>query len=198
MKKLILTALFFVSIATFGQFSLPVVSPRQKIEQQFSLAKVIVDYGRPALKGRKVFGELVPYGEVWRLGANSATKITFEQTMIVDGKLVSAGTYGLFAIPYEKEWSIILNKDAQQWGAFNFDEKLNVAEVRVPVQKSDRKQEYFLLELEPVNDQSLNLIMIWDDVKVEVPLHIARPEAVQKIVEKLKEIKEIYQPPAKK
>lgn len=197
MKKLLITALLAISVSAYSQFTLPAASPRQKVEQQFSMSKITVDYGRPGVKGRKIFGDLVPFGKVWRAGANSSTKITFEQSVNFGGKTVSAGTYGLFVIPTEKEWKVILNKDSQQWGAYTFDEKLNVVDVTVPVQKLAEKQEWFVIELNPVDDNAVNLVMKWDFAKVELPLKTGKPETVSKIVEKLKEIKQIERDAAK-
>ena len=110
MKKLLLTAFLAVSVTAYSQWSTPVASPKQMIEQQFSLSKITVEYGRPSTKGRKVFGELVPYNKVWRAGANAATKITFGQNVNFGGKMVMAGSYSLFAVPMEKEWKIIFQK----------------------------------------------------------------------------------------
>ena len=197
MKKLLLTTFLALSVAAYSQFTLPAASPRQKVEQQFSMSKITVDYGRPGVKGRKIFGELVPFGKVWRAGANSSTKIAFEQSVNFGGKIVPAGTYGLFVIPTEKEWKVILNKDAQQWGAYEFDEKLNVIDVTVPVQKLAEKQEWFVIELNPVDDSLVNLVMKWDFTKVELPLKTGKPETVSKIVDKLKEIKQIERDAAK-
>ena len=198
MKKLLITALLAISVSAYSQFTLPAASPRQKVEQQFSMSKITVDYSRPRVKGRKIFGDLVPFGKVWRAGANSSTKITFEQSVNFGGKTVSAGTYGLFVIPTEKEWKVILNKDSQQWGAYTFDEKQNVVDVTIPVQKLAEKQEWFVIELNPVDDNSVNLVMKWDFTKVELPLKIGKPETVSKIVEKLKEIKQIERDAAAK
>ena len=197
MKKLFLTTFLALSVAAYSQFTLPAASPRQKVEQQFSMSNITVDYGRPGVKGRKIFGDLVPFGKVWRAGANSSTKITFEQSVNFGGKTVSAGTYGLFVIPTEKEWKVILNKDSQQWGAYTFDEKQNVVDVTIPVQKLAEKQEWFVSELNPVDDNSVNLVMKWDFTKVELPLKTGKPETVSKIVEKLKEIKQIERDAAK-
>ena len=197
MKKLFLTTFLALSVAAYSQFTLPAASPRQKVEQQFSMSNITVDYGRPGVKGRKIFGDLVPFGKVWRAGANSSTKITFEQSVNFGGKTVSAGTYGLFVIPTEKEWKVILNKDSQQWGAYTFDEKQNVVDVTIPVQKLAEKQEWFVIELNPVDDNSVNLVMKWDFAKVELPLKTGKPETVTKIVEKLKEIKQIERDAAK-
>ena len=191
MKKLFVTVLLSFSLLGFSQFNVPTASPRQKIEQQFSMTKISVDYGRPGVKGRKVFGELVPFGKVWRAGANSSTKITFDQNVNFGGKEVMAGTYGLFVIPMEKEWKVILNKDSQQWGAFSYDEKLNVAEVTVPVQKLADKQEWFEITVNPIDIHSAEMIFKWDTTKVVIPIKESKPETVAKIIEKLNEIKQI-------
>ena len=191
MKKLIFTAFLAISVTAYSQWTIPAASPRQKVEQQFSMSKITLDYGRPGVKGRKIFGELVPYGKVWRAGANSSTKITFEQSINFGGKVVPAGTYGLFIQPSEKEWKVILNKDSKQWGAYEYDEKLNVAEVIIPLQNLSEKQECFEITLNPVDDNAIDLVFKWDFVKAVVPLKTGKPETVTKIVDKLKEIKQI-------
>lgn len=177
--------------------SVPAASPRQNIEQQFSVSKINIDYGRPGVKGRKIFGELVPYNQVWRAGANSSTKITFGQAMNFGGKTVPAGTYGLFIIPTEKDWKVILNKDFQQWGAYTYDAKQDVADVTVPVKKLPSKQEWFEITLDPTDEHNGNLVIKWDMTQAEIPLKPARPEAATKIAEKLKEIKKIEADAAK-
>lgn len=191
MKKILLTAFLSFSLLSFSQYTIPTASPRQKVEQQFSLTKITVDYGRPGMKGRKIFGDLVPYGKVWRAGANAATKITFDQNVLFGGKHVKAGTYGLFIIPTEKEWQLIINKDAQQWGAFAFDPRLNIAEVSLPVQKINEKQEWFTIAVNPLDIHSSELILSWDRTQVSVRIEESNAETVTAIVEKLTEIKQI-------
>ena len=191
MKKIILTAFLAVSVSAYSQWNIPAASPRQSVEQQFSMSKISLDYGRPAVKGRKVFGELVPFGQVWRAGANSATKIIFEQSIDFGGKVVPAGTYGVFVIPQEKEWKIILNKDANQWGAYSYDERLNIIDITVPTQKLTEAQEVFEIALNPKDENNVDMVFKWDLTKVIVPLKTANPATVIKIVDKLKEIKQI-------
>lgn len=198
MKKLLIAAFISSTLFAYAQHTLPAVSPRQTVEQQFSTTKISVDYGRPGVKGRKIFGDLVPYNKVWRAGANGATKITFGQAVNFGGKTVPAGSYGLFVIPEEKEWKVILNKDAQQWGAYAYDEKLNVIDITVPVQKLSEKQEWFGIELNPVDDNAVDMVVKWDQTKVIVPVKAANPETVTKVVEKLKEIRQIERDAAAK
>ncbi len=198
MKKLLLAATISASILGFSQdYSVPALSPRQKVEQQFSMSKISIDYGRPGVKGRTIFGNLVPYGQVWRAGANSSTKITFGQSINFGGKIVPAGTYGLFIIPTEKEWKIILNKDFQQWGAYTYDPKQDVVDVTVPVKKLADKQEWFEITLDPTDENTGNLVIKWDYTEAEIPLKPAKLDTVLKISDKLKEIKKIESESAK-
>ena len=193
MKKLIFAALLACSVSVYSQWNLPVESPRQKVEQQFSLSEITVDYGRPGVKGRKVFGELVPFGKVWRAGANSATRITFGQNVLFGGREVKAGSYGLFVIPFEKEWKVFLNKDADQWGAYTYNEKLNVAETTVPVSNIADRQEWFQITVNPVDIHTAEIIFTWDHTRVRVEVKEAKPEVTAKIVERLSEIRKIEQ-----
>ncbi len=191
MKKLLLTALLSVSLSGFAQtLSVPAASPRQTIEQQFSVSNITVDYGRPGVKNRKIFGELVPYNKVWRAGANSSTKITFGQPVNFGGKTVAMGTYGLFIEPTANEWKIILNKDSQNWGTV-YDSKLDVTSVTVPVQRLNDKQEWFEISMEPVNDHAVNMVFKWDNVKTTVPVTADRMDKINRVSEKLQEIKAI-------
>ena len=198
MKKLIVTVFLSFSLWGFSQYSIPTASPRQKVEQQFSMTKISVDYGRPGVKGRTVFGDLVPYGKIWRAGANSATKITFEQNVNFGGKEVKAGSYALFIIPSENQWKVYLNKDANQWGAYAYDEKLNIVEITLPVQKLAEKQEWFDIAVNPVDVHSAEIIIKWDLTKVVIPIKEAKPETVAKIIDKLNEIKQIEKEAAPK
>ncbi|MCW3162771.1 DUF2911 domain-containing protein [Chryseobacterium oryctis] len=198
MKKFLIAVCISASALGLAQdYSVPAASPRQIVEQQFSMSKIKIDYGRPGVKGRKIFGELVPYGQVWRAGANSSTKITFGQSVNFGGKVVPAGTYGLFIVPTEKEWKVILNKDFQQWGAYTYDPKQDVVDVTVPVNTLTDKQEWFEITLNPTDENNANLVLKWDYAQAEVPLKPSKIDAVIKISDKLKEIKKIESDAAK-
>lgn len=190
MKRLLITALFAISVSAYSQWTLPAASPRATVEQQFSMSKITVDYGRPGVKGRKVFGDLVPYGKVWRAGANSSTKIEFRQSINFGGVMVPAGKYGLYILPNEKDWKIILNSDSQSWGTA-YDASKDLYSVVVPVQKMADRQEFFEIALQPLDDNAIDLVFKWDNVKAAVPMKTGNPENVAKIVDKLKEIREL-------
>lgn len=190
MKKLLFTALLAISVSAYSQWTIPAASPRATVEQQFSMSKIIVDYGRPGVKGRKIFGDLVPYGKVWRAGANSSTKIEFRQSINFGGVVVPAGKYGLYILPNEKDWKIILNSDSQSWGTA-YDASKDLYSVIVPAQKMADRQEFFEIALQPVDDNAVDLVFKWDNVKAIVPMKTGNPENVAKIVDKLKEIREL-------
>lgn len=179
-------ALVFSAYAFAQEYTTPVASPRQKIEQQFSISKIGIDYGRPGAKGRQVFGGIVPFGKIWRAGANAVTKISFGQEVDFNGKKVGAGTYALFILPEKDTWKIILNTDTKQWGAFNYDAKLNVAEVSVPVLSLDQPVEWFTINFTPNGNTDLDMDISWEKSKVIVPIKIVDNEAVSKIIKDLK------------
>ena len=192
MKKLIFSLALAVSVHTFAQqYNIPAVSPRQTVEQQFSVTKISVEYGRPAVKGRKVFGELVPFGQVWRAGANEATKITFGQEVLFGGQKVKKGTYALYVVPQEKEWKIILNRGVNNWGAYTYDAKDDVASTTVPVKMMNEKMERFTINFEDITDEKLNLVFEWDKTRADVPVEILNVEETLQIIDNLKAIKKI-------
>ena len=184
----------FFSVAMLGfsqQYNIPAVSPKQAVEQQFSVSKISIEYGRPAVKGRKIFGELVPFGQVWRTGANEATKITFGQDVVFGGQKVKKGTYALYVIPQEKEWKIILNKGVNNWGAYSYDAKDDVVSTIVPVKMMNEKMERFTINFEDITDEKLNLVFEWDKTRADVPVEIQNVEETLQIIDQLKAIKKI-------
>jgi hypothetical protein len=139
MKKfttLALVLLAFITIDGLAQDKKP-ASPKETVEGTIDGAKVSIVYSRPSVKGRKVMGDLVPFGQVWRTGANEATTIEFDKPVTIEGKTLAAGKYSLFTIPTENEWTIIFNKDTKQWGAFNYKESDDVLRVTIKSGKAD-------------------------------------------------------------
>ncbi len=120
MKKLITSLALFVGLYSFAQ-ELPQPSPAASLKQRVGLTDIQVDYSRPSLKGRKAFGELVPYGQLWRTGANKATSIEFSTDVMINKIPVPAGKYSIFTIPSEKSWVIILNRNTELWGVDGYD-----------------------------------------------------------------------------
>lgn len=134
-------------------------------------AIVRVTYSRPAKKEREIFGtKLAPYGEVWRAGANESTEIKFYKDVTIQGKAVKAGTYSLFAIPNATEWTIILNKDLDFWGAYSYNATNDILRVSVPVKKTDEVVESFSIQCVKGGDKETIMKMAWDTTLVEVPI----------------------------
>ncbi|MCX2679563.1 DUF2911 domain-containing protein [Galbibacter sp. EGI 63066] len=131
------------------------------------LVKII--YSRPQLKGRLVGVDLAPHGDVWRTGANETTEIKFYQDMTFGGETITAGTYSLFTIPGKSEWTIILNKDLDTWGAYSYNEANDVARITVPASTGGKSLEAFSITFAP-DDNGGKMIMGWDKVRVEVPI----------------------------
>jgi len=175
------SALALMTVFATAQ-QLPVPSPAATVKQVVGLTDFTVDYARPSMKGRKIFGDLVPFGEVWRTGANVATKITFNTDITFGSTPVGAGTYALFAIPNEGSWSIILNKDTEQWGASNYREEMDVARVTVKSEKSP-VTETFEIRFERVTKNSAHLVLVWEETAVRVPIEVAVDAQAEKNIQ---------------
>jgi len=146
----------------------PVLKIQDKVTQP-AVARVI--YSRPQKNGRLIFGELVEYGKVWRLGANEATEIEFFRSVKIGDKKVEKGRYTLYAIPTEDNWTVILNKDNDTWGAFKYDEQKDVLRTVVPVQKLNEGVEAMAMTFEK-SDSGCNLIIAWDNIKASLPISL--------------------------
>jgi hypothetical protein len=146
----------------------PILKIQNKITDS-PVARVI--YSRPLKQGRKVFGELVEYGKVWRLGANEATEIEFFIDVKIGSKKVAKGRYTLYAIVNEKSWTIIVNKDTDVWGAFKYDAKKDVVRIEVPVEKTEEIAEAMAMVFEK-SITGINLIMGWEQVRISLPINL--------------------------
>jgi hypothetical protein len=149
----------------------PAASPACTIKQRVGLTDIEIVYSRPGVKNRTIFGGIVPYDQVWRTGANQATKVTFSTPVKLEGNDIPAGTYALFTIPGEKEWTIIINKGATQWGAFQYNEKDDVARFKVTPVTLVETIETFTIEFNHIRDESAVLNLVWE--KTVVPIHLA-------------------------
>lgn len=169
MKNLLLAiALLFTTVSlTQAQDKKPPMSPRITAESPDKNIKVM--YGQPSKRGRVIFGEsgLEKYGKVWRTGANEATEVTFKSDVMFGGKMVKAGTYTLYTIPGEKEWSVLLNSTLNQWGAYDYEKikGTDVAMVKVPA--STNKTPVEKLTITPANN---SIAIAWDNMTVSVPV----------------------------
>lgn len=171
MKQKITLMLTFILLASMGVFAqqiqMPQASPSAKIAQKVGLTDVSIDYSRPSTKGRKIFGELVPFGEVWRTGANGATILSFSTDVEIDGKKVPQGQYALYSIPGKSEWTIILSKDTKLWGAIGYDPKNDLMRFQVEPNKLSRVYETFEISFNNMTDTGADLSIKWDQTRVD-------------------------------
>jgi hypothetical protein len=144
--------------------------PILKIQNKVTEPLVVrILYSRPQKQGRKVFGELVEYGKVWRLGANEATEIEFYKDVKIDGQKVAKGRYTLYALVNENAWTMILNKDTDTWGAFKYDSKKDLLRTDVPVQPTGEMVENMSMWFEKTTS-GLSLNIAWEQVKISLPI----------------------------
>jgi len=148
----------------------PRPSPMAVTTVKYKDAYVKITYSQPLKRGREIFGNLVPYGQVWRLGANEATEITATKNISLNGFLLKAGTYSMFAIPQKDKWTIIINSELGLWGAYNYNYRLDVLRFDIPVQTTTGAvYEPFTLQFDQRNDVA-DLLILWDRIKLSIPV----------------------------
>jgi len=171
MKKLsFLLSATLMGLGLFAQ-DMPQPSPTASVTQRVGLTDVTVAYSRPGVKNRVIFGDLVPYGELWRTGANKITTITFSTDAKFNGQDVKAGTYSMLAIPEADQWTIILNKNTEMWGTTGYKQSDDALRTRVPVGQG-AFTERFSIGVDNMTDNSADLIFAWSTTKVVVPITV--------------------------
>ena len=163
-------AVCIISVAGAQQLRTPAPSPSQTIKQEFALSSVELSYSRPSMKGRKIFGDLVPFGKVWRTGANGATTITFGDEVMIGGNKVPAGQYGLLAIPDKDNWTIVITKqlDVTNPGAYKAENDVTRATVKATTLKD--QVESFTIQFANVKPNSCDLQIMWENTAVTLPI----------------------------
>ena len=147
------------------------LSPAASVTQTVGVTEMSVVYHRPGVKGREIWGMLVPYDKVWRAGANEATTVTFGDDVTVGGKSIKAGTYALFVTPTKGEWTVILNSQGNQWGAFRYDSSKDV--VRFPVKpESSPTEERLSYTFEDLTASSVKLVLRWEKISLPIPIEV--------------------------
>ena len=171
MKKL-----FFAAIAAFSfiiadaQLKTPAPSPTQTLKQDFGLSNIELSYSRPGVKGRKIFGDVVPFGKVWRTGANNATVITFGDEVTIGGTKIPAGKYGLLTIPDKKTWTIIISKQADVTSPADYKQDMDVIRVTADVNSSKSSTESFTIQFANIKPTTCELQIAWDKSQVVLPI----------------------------
>jgi Protein of unknown function (DUF2911) len=172
-----LIVLFSLCLFTLNAQEIPPTrpSPTAIAAVRYKDTYVKITYCQPRKRGREIFGKLVPFGDVWRTGANEATEITLTKDLFIKGTLLLAGTYSLFTIPGKESWTIILNKDVGQWGAYNYNIKLDVLRMDVPAQQTDTVFESFTIQFDHRNSVA-DLLLQWDKTKIIIPIQFIEPK----------------------
>lgn len=175
MKKLVLFAFALtLMFSVNAQIETPAPSPFTKIEQKVGLTDVTLEYSRPSMKGRKIFGDLVPFGKMWRAGANKNTMVTFSDDVVIDGNALKAGSYAIFITPNEKSWEVIFYTDTENWGApREWDDAKVAAKVTVETYEMPMDVETWTIGFDDLSNDSAHIGFIWENtyaaVKFEVP-----------------------------
>ncbi len=171
MKRIVLSIALLSALA-YGnaQIKMPAPSPSQTVKQDFGLSDIELSYSRPAVKGRKVFGDLVPYNAVWRTGANSATTLNFGDAVVIGGKEIPAGKYGLLSIPGATTWTLIISKQTNVTSPAAYKQEEDLVRVTAKVQPLGAKVENFTIQFDNIKSESCELLISWDKSMVRLPI----------------------------
>ncbi|CAM1345583.1 DUF2911 domain-containing protein [Tenacibaculum amylolyticum] len=156
-----------------GRFNRPTTSQRAEVSQKIGLDFIKINYGRPNVKKRKIFGGLLQYGKIWRLGADYQTVIDFQNEYVIKGDTIPKGQYALYAIPSQKNWTIFLNKDTNGWGQYTYKPENNVYEFNFPVEKAPEFTETFTIGFLNTSLNKGELYIQWENSRVRIPITIS-------------------------
>jgi hypothetical protein len=169
MKQLFVFIFVLISLQTMAQgIKMPAPSPGQTIKQDYSQSFIEVTYSRPIIKGRTIFGDIVPFGKLWRAGANNPTKVTFGEDVKIAGKELKAGSYQLMIVPSAKSWEIIFNKGTN--GVFNYHPEEDILKVSVPTVSLPSSIESFTIQFSQVIANTCEIQIMWEKTSVSIPV----------------------------
>lgn len=171
MIRLISLLFLFTGFNSFSQEAIILrTSPLAIATSRYKDTYLKITYSQPLKRGREIFDGVVPYGQVWRTGANEATELTVTKEIMVNGNSLKAGTYSLFTIPEKDNWTIIINSELGLWGSYNYNSKLDVLRFQVPTQSlKDVVYEPFTITIDQKNDKA-DVLLMWDTVRVSFPI----------------------------
>lgn len=179
---IVTTALLLGSGSAYAQLQFPSPSPTAKFEQKVGLGTVTIDYSRPGLKDRKMLGEQIPYGTLWRTGANAATKFTFTEPVTLEGQPIPAGTYSVVTIPGEKTWKVMLNKELDLNNVNKYDKANDVASFEVRPVALSAPVETMTFNIADIKDDSANIVLSWGKVAVPMKLTLDTTAKVMSMI----------------
>ena len=180
MKKILLLSAIFCYSFISGQIKTPQPSPTATITQKVGVSNISVEYSRPGAKGREIFGGLVSYGKMWRTGANKATKITFNENCVFGGAKVKKGSYSLFTIPGEKEWTVVLNKNTELWGVGEYDEENQVCSIVAKAINTKDFTESFTIDFGTFQSFSAIMSLKWANTKIDIKIESLEAKKLEK------------------
>lgn len=184
LKTIVFAVFTFVSFSMSAQqLKTPVLSPTQTLKQNFALGEIGIEYSRPSARGRVVYGEVVPFDKIWRTGANACTKLTFSDKVKVEGNDVPAGTYSLFTIPGQTEWTIIVNKNAKQAGTANYKQEEDLVRFKVKPTVLADKIETFTINVTDITTTSANIELAWEKTRIAFNVTAAIDSVIMKNIE---------------
>lgn len=173
-RIIFLFTILLFPICHFAQINFPRISPDCELKQRIGLTDVIIQYSRPGMRGRKVFGELVPYGRIWRVGANESTKFTVNDDVEIEANYLKSGIYSLYIFPYEQEWEIVFHTNISHWGdgRDKYDPAEDAFRFRVKPEKLKETYETLTIEFGNFTHQSADLIISWEQTRVRFPIKV--------------------------
>lgn len=186
LKTLLILPFFLLSLCAIGQIETPQPSPKAQIQQVVGLTNVTVDYSRPAMRGRQIFGDLVPFDQIWRTGANQNSIISFDQPVTIGGQDLEAGSYAIFTKPQKKSWIVYFYSDTNNWGApAKWDENKIAAQVEVNTAKISPAVQSFSIRLDHISNAKAYLQMAWENTLVEVPVTFTTDQMVMQDIQRI-------------
>lgn len=187
MKKLLLMTLALTfALNVKAQIETPAQSPLSKLEQKVGLTDVSVEYSRPSMRGRTIFGDLVPYGKLWRTGANKNTMISFSEDVTIDGQTLKSGSYAIFTTPNKESWDVVFYSDTNNWGTpQNWDDAKVAAKTTAQVYTMPMNVETFSISIDDLSNDGATLGMVWENVYVGVKFNVPTDKTVSAAIEKV-------------
>ncbi|MBD5782155.1 DUF2911 domain-containing protein [Pelagicoccus sp. NFK12] len=185
-RAVLLGASIALAANVSAQLKTPAASPHAVLEQTVGLTEVAVDYSRPSVKGREIFGGLVPYGKVWRTGANQPSKISFSDDVVLGGEKVPAGQYAFYTIPGKTEWTVIIYKSTDLWGSMGYDPKNDLVRFTVKPTKLAQPVESMTFSIDGLRNDGALLQLDWDRTRIAIPMEVPTAEKVMAQIEELR------------
>jgi len=184
LKCLIFIFFTFLPTVLVAQIEAPKASPFAKLEQDVGLTRITVAYSRPGAKGRKVIGGLIPYGRIWRVGANESTKFTADTDLTIMGNNLPKGTYALYAFPYKDYWDVVFHKNTEHWGDGRkaYDPNEDAFRIMIKPQEIPNYQENFLITFDQIDHNAINMLWIWEHTLIKIPISVDTDTKMRQVI----------------